>query len=117
MFEHEGNWTKALEHYDLLLRTGKMEQKSANSRTLSPEKSQQLAPGPFCISDNEMSQKTPFKGLIRSLQQIGCTHVLDIYCQGLASQKSQLQHDLEFTELQVCLISLLSKWKAIIALI
>ncbi|KAI5683411.1 hypothetical protein M9H77_04639 [Catharanthus roseus] len=100
MFEHEGNWTKALEHYDLLLRTGKMEQKSANSRTLSPEKSQQLAPGPFCISDNEMSQKTPFKGLIRSLQQIGCTHVLDIYCQGLASQKSQLQHDLEFTELQ-----------------
>lgn len=27
MFEHEGNWTKALELYDLLLRSGEMEQK------------------------------------------------------------------------------------------
>ncbi|KAF3642282.1 putative serine/threonine-protein kinase ATM-like isoform X4, partial [Capsicum annuum] len=40
------------------------------------------------------------KGLIRSLQQIGCTHLLDVYCQGLTSQKGRFQHDPEFTELQ-----------------
>ncbi|KAK9943183.1 hypothetical protein M0R45_008801 [Rubus argutus] len=61
-FEHEGNWSKALEYYDL--------------------------------------QRKPYKGLIRSLQQTGCMHVLDFYCQGLTSRKGQFHHDLEFTELQ-----------------
>lgn len=101
MFEHEGNWSKALELYDLLLRSGEMEQKDANTRTLLRENSQSLDPAPFCIPENETIQKKPFKGLMRSFQQIGCTHVLDVYCQGLASQKAQLQQDLEFTELQV----------------
>ncbi|KAL3529546.1 hypothetical protein ACH5RR_008868 [Cinchona calisaya] len=99
MFEHEGNWTKALEHYDLLVQSGSMEQINANSRNLSYE-SPPVVPALFSKSEDEILQKRPFKGLIRSLQQIGCTHVLDVYCQGLASQKGQLQHDLEFTELQ-----------------
>nr|KYP35766.1 Serine/threonine-protein kinase ATM [Cajanus cajan] len=47
-----------------------------------------------------MTQSRPYKGLIRSLQQIGCTHVLDMYCRGLTSSNDQLQHDLEFAELQ-----------------
>ena len=45
--------------------------------------------------------RKPYKGLVRSLQQIGCMHVLDLYCQGLTSRQGHFQHDLEFTELQV----------------
>lgn len=101
MFEHEGNWTKALEHYDLLVQSGSMERTSAHSRNLSSEDSQPVDPAQFSKSEDENMRRRPFKGLIRSLQQIGCTHVLDVYCQGLASQKCGLQRDLEFTELQV----------------
>ncbi|KAK1369721.1 hypothetical protein POM88_035813 [Heracleum sosnowskyi] len=64
MFEHEGNWSKALEYYDL--------------------------------QEDEMSIRKPYKGLIRSLQQLGCTHVLDLYSQGLTSRKGRFQHDFEF---------------------
>ncbi|KAK1369693.1 hypothetical protein POM88_035785 [Heracleum sosnowskyi] len=63
-FEHEGNWSKALEYYDL--------------------------------QEDEMSIRKPYKGLIRSLQQLGCTHVLDLYSQGLTSRKGRFQHDFEF---------------------
>ncbi|KAK1384233.1 hypothetical protein POM88_021968 [Heracleum sosnowskyi] len=66
-FEHDGNWSKALEYYDL---------------------------------QDEMRIRKPYKGLIRSLQQLGCTHVLDLYSQGLTSRKGRFQHDFEFTELQ-----------------
>lgn len=45
--------------------------------------------------------RRPYKGLIRSLQQIGCMHVLDLYCHGLTSRKDHFEHDQEFTELQV----------------
>ncbi|KAL6209452.1 hypothetical protein ACLB2K_020394 [Fragaria x ananassa] len=50
--------------------------------------------------DDLMKQRKPYKGLIRSLQQTGCMHVLDFYCQGLTSRKGQPYQDLEFTELQ-----------------
>ncbi|KAK9278063.1 hypothetical protein L1049_027621 [Liquidambar formosana] len=98
-FEHEGNWSKALEYYDLQVRSeavGEMD----GSRNLSPESSQPKTPLYFSNSDDEMRRRKPYKGLIRSLQQIGCTHVLDFYCQGLTSRKGEFQQDLEFTELQ-----------------
>ncbi|GAB4845683.1 hypothetical protein Ancab_039086 [Ancistrocladus abbreviatus] len=47
-----------------------------------------------------MKQRKPHIGLIRSLQQIGCSHILDLYCQGLVSRKVEFQHDHEFVELQ-----------------
>lgn len=35
---------------------------------------------------------------------MGCTHMLDLYCQGLTSRKGQFEQDLEFSELQVRLL-------------
>ncbi|KAI8543408.1 hypothetical protein RHMOL_Rhmol08G0215400 [Rhododendron molle] len=46
------------------------------------------------------------QGLIRSLQQMGCTHMLDLYCQGLTSRKGQFKQDLEFSELQKLVLSI-----------
>ena len=93
-FEHEGNWGKALEYYDLQVRTNGVDKSQRNS----------------CIencgttgADLELKQRNPYKGVIRSLQQIGCAHTLDLYCQGLVSRKGELQQDSEFLELQVCL--------------
>lgn len=92
-FEHEGNWSKALEYYDLQVRSEPIFQISGsiNSSAKSSEQPE----------EHGLISKKPYKGIIRSLQQIGCTHVLDVYCQGLTSQKSRFQHDLEFAELQV----------------
>ncbi|KAK7281904.1 hypothetical protein RIF29_10269 [Crotalaria pallida] len=98
--EHEGNWGKALEYYDLQARSGVSIQKDGSSRSLSLEKTGAANPSSFASDVDEMRQTRPYKGLIRSLQQIGCTHLLDMYCQGLTSSKDQLQHDLEFAELQ-----------------
>ncbi|XP_060670261.1 serine/threonine-protein kinase ATM [Ziziphus jujuba] len=97
-FEHEGNWGKALEYYDLQVRSAALVQMDYGSKS-SPMKQD-----PSCLSittvEEQMRQRNPYKGLIRSLQQIGCMHILDLYCQGLTSQKGQFQHDLEFSELQ-----------------
>ncbi|CAN0900398.1 Serine/threonine-protein kinase ATM [Linum grandiflorum] len=99
-FEHEGNWSKALEHYDLQVRSNAMLQSGADS-SIALEKTCQLdGHEPLSAVHDEMNQRKPYKGLMRSLQQMGCTHVLDLYCQGLTSRKDQLQHDLEFNELQ-----------------
>ncbi|KAK1388254.1 hypothetical protein POM88_016432 [Heracleum sosnowskyi] len=49
---------------------------------------------------DEMRIRKPYKGLIRSLQQLGCTHVLDLYSQGLTSRKGRFQHGFVYTELQ-----------------
>lgn len=99
--EHEGNWSKALEYYELQVRSDVMLQMDGNSGALSPHglPSVHLSPS---TSENEMMQRKPYKGLMRSLQQVGCMHVLDMYCKGLTSWKGQFQHDPEFTELQVC---------------
>ncbi|KAJ8427338.1 hypothetical protein Cgig2_030603 [Carnegiea gigantea] len=90
-FEHEGNWGKALEYYDLQLRTYGVDKSQRNS----------------CIencgttgAELELKQRNPYKGVIRSLQQIGCAHTLDLYCQGLVSRKGELQQDSEFLQLQ-----------------
>ncbi|CAL5444633.1 unnamed protein product [Camellia sinensis] len=95
-FEHEGNWSKALEYYDLQVRSEAEIQMDSTSKKLSPELSQPTVR----YSEVDIRQRKPYKGLIRSLQQMGSTHVLDLYCQGLTSRKGQFEHDLEFTELQ-----------------
>lgn len=100
-FEHEGNWSKALEYYDLQVRSDNILQIDGDSRTFSVEHTQPAAHLPLSVSKEEMRQRKPYKGLVRSLQQIGCSHVLDLYCQGLTSRKGQFQYDLEFNELQV----------------
>lgn len=98
--EHEGNWGKALEYYDLQVRSSVAVQKDGSSRSLSLDQTGAANLSSFASEVDEMRQSRPYKGLIRSLQQIGCTHLLDLYCQGLTSSKDQLQHDLEFAELQ-----------------
>ncbi|KAL0417040.1 UNVERIFIED_CONTAM: Serine/threonine-protein kinase ATM [Sesamum latifolium] len=98
-FEHEGNWGKALEYYDLQVRSEPIARISGSTFS-SSENTQQAEHADFSKTEHDQIQKKPYKGLIRSLQQIGCTHVLDVYCQGLTSQRGRFQHDLEFTELQ-----------------
>lgn len=96
-FEHEGNWSKALEYYDLQVRS----EPSVPSTKSLPETSHQRDNCSFPLTEDETKIRKPYKGLIRSLQQLGCTHVLDLYSQGLTSRKGRFQHDFEFTELQV----------------
>ncbi|KAM1451845.1 hypothetical protein ACFX2I_038908 [Malus domestica] len=99
-FEHEGNWSKALEYYDLQVRSAALVPVDFGSRNLSMEETQPTDCLSNPILENAMRQRKPYKGLIRSLQQTGCMHVLDLYCQGLTTRKGQFDHDLEFTELQ-----------------
>ncbi|KAK3035322.1 hypothetical protein RJ639_034030 [Escallonia herrerae] len=99
-FEHEGNWGKALEYFDLQARSEAEMHMGSCSKKISPEHSQQAVHLPVCTPEEELRQRKPYKGLIRSLQQIGCAHVLDLYCQGLSSRKGRFQHDSEFIELQ-----------------
>ncbi|CAH9111684.1 unnamed protein product [Cuscuta epithymum] len=93
--EHEGNWSKALEYYDLQIRSQLAE---PMVESIYAKKSQ-AAVNMYSRSDELMHGK-PLKGLIRSLQQIGCTHLLDVCCQWFTSQKAQFDHDPEFIELQ-----------------
>lgn len=100
-FEHEGNWSKALKYYDLQVRLETLE----NYQKYSTDESSRAA-SCASLSETDLAVKlrNPYKGVIRSLQQIGCSHILDLYCQGLASCRGEFQHDLEFVELQVRLI-------------
>ncbi|KAL8457793.1 hypothetical protein ACS0TY_035608 [Phlomoides rotata] len=98
-FEHEGNWSKALEYYDLQVRSEPTLQISGLSYS-SVGNSKPADHASSSRTEHHMMQKKPYKGLIRSLQKIGCSHVMDVYCQGLTSQRGLFQHDLEFTELQ-----------------
>ncbi|KAF5476799.1 hypothetical protein F2P56_003496 [Juglans regia] len=99
-FEHKGNWSKALEYYDLQVRSDASVKMDGGARYLSLE---QIQPADHLSGfrlEDEITNRNPYIGLIRSLQQVGCMHVLDLYCQGLTSRNSQFQHDQEFTELQ-----------------
>ncbi|KAL9265361.1 Serine/threonine-protein kinase ATM-like protein [Drosera capensis] len=96
-FEHEGNWSKALECYDLLV------QSDGGSNCLGSslvEDSTTSGPSSFSEIEDDRKHKKPFKGLIKSLQQIGCSHILDLYCHGLVSRNDEFRHDVEFAELQ-----------------
>lgn len=99
-FEHEGNWGKALEYYDLQVRSDVSRSEDGSFLSLPPDHTQAAYPSSIFTKVDQIRQWKPYKGLIRSLQQIGCTHLLDLYCQGLTSRNDQLQHDLEFAELQ-----------------
>ncbi|KAF9625359.1 hypothetical protein IFM89_022141 [Coptis chinensis] len=99
-YEHEGNWSKALEYYDLQVRAEHGVQTDGCLVNLSQGKLQEAHQVSLLQPIDEMRHWKSYKGLMRSLQQTGCTHLLDLYCQGLTSQKGQFHHDLEFTELQ-----------------
>lgn len=88
-YEHEGNWSKAVETYDLLLRSRK-------SPLLN------LRSGDVAESSTNGSKEQKWqshKGLMRSLRQMGCTYVIDLCNQSLAQQRG-LESDSEFRELQ-----------------
>lgn len=97
-FEHEGNWNKALEYYDLLVRSSEMGRIDYLSGKPSADDSCTSS-----LAEGNMGDWKYYKGLMRSLQKTGCTHVLDVYCQGLTNQKGCFQRDSEFTDLQVSL--------------
>ncbi|CAN8254904.1 unnamed protein product [Cochlearia groenlandica] len=99
-FEHEGNWSRALEYYDLQARSQKMVVPRSPSENPEVEHFQPTTSAEHSFSAEGEGQRQPFKGLIRSLQQTGCTHVLDLYCRGLTSREGGFQYDPEFIELQ-----------------
>ncbi|KAK9684733.1 hypothetical protein RND81_10G228300 [Saponaria officinalis] len=96
-FEHEGNWVKALEYHDLQVR---LERVDLPQKCVSHESSGPTNSLPLPKTELEMSQRKPYKGVIKSLQRIGCAHIFDLYCQGLVSRQGEFQEDLEFVELQ-----------------
>ncbi|KAM1794110.1 hypothetical protein EV2_035356 [Malus domestica] len=52
------------------------------SKSLSVEETQSTYRLSTPTLENAMRQRKPYKGLIGSLQQTGCMHALDLYCQG-----------------------------------
>lgn len=107
-FEHEGNWTRALEYYDLQARSQKIVVPGSVSENIEVEQFQPTTSARHSVFGEWEVQRQPFKGLIKSLQQTGCMHVLDLYCQGLTSREGCFQYDPEFIELQVCILIWLS---------
>ncbi|XP_019058626.1 PREDICTED: serine/threonine-protein kinase ATM isoform X2 [Tarenaya hassleriana] len=95
-YEHEGNWTRALEYYDLQARSENMLPHCG----VEVERCQPASGAWHSIHNEQAVQRKPYKGLIRSLQQTGCMHVLDLYCQGLTCREGYYQYDPEFIELQ-----------------
>ncbi|KAJ3700717.1 hypothetical protein LUZ61_004422 [Rhynchospora tenuis] len=94
-FEHEGNWSKSLEYYDLLVRSA-----PAGNIAISPERMCKDWNSYSSLSGMNKANWDLYKGLLRSLQKTGCTHMLDMYCQGLTSQKEFFHNDPEFVDIQ-----------------
>ena len=103
-FEHEGNWSRALEYYDLQARSQKIVVPGSLPENQGVEHFQPTTSAQHSVFGEGEVQRQPFKGLIRSLQQTGCMHVLDLYCRGLTSREGSFQYDPEFIELQVCIL-------------
>ncbi|XP_013615184.1 PREDICTED: serine/threonine-protein kinase ATM-like, partial [Brassica oleracea var. oleracea] len=99
-FEHEGNWSRALEYYDLQARSQKIVVPGSLPENQGVEHFQPTTSAQHSVFGEGEVQRQPFKGLIRSLQQTGCMHVLDLYCRGLTSREGSFQYDPEFIELQ-----------------
>jgi ataxia telangiectasia mutated family protein len=97
-YEHEGDWSSALEYYDLLVRSTQKENLGDFAGTVLPKSSAVSSKA----DDKILNWKT-HKGLMRSLQKTGCSHVLDFYSQGLTNQNACLQQDSEFIDIQVCI--------------
>ncbi|XP_047341337.1 serine/threonine-protein kinase ATM [Impatiens glandulifera] len=98
-FEHEGNWSKALEYYDLKIRSD-INMQMSTAINVSSELPQQTTHPCSPPLEDHMTHRKSHKGLIRSLQHMGCNHVLDFYCQSLTSRNSNFENDIEFHELQ-----------------
>ncbi|KAI4341398.1 hypothetical protein MLD38_026128 [Melastoma candidum] len=99
-FEHEGNWRKAIEYYDLQVRSEAMLLVDDGPGLSSMKKLPKLTPASTLASDNVPSLGKPYKGLIRALQRNGCTHLLDLYFHGLTSCEGYFQSDEELAELE-----------------
>lgn len=97
LYEHEGDWSRAVGSYDLLLRNMRsMTEVSLNDRDVKgPTTGYMVSP------ENSEKEWDYNKGLMKSLQRTGCDHVLKMYCKGLALEKDSLDQDIEFQELQV----------------
>uniref|UniRef100_A0A0D3EIP8 Serine/threonine-protein kinase ATM n=1 Tax=Oryza barthii TaxID=65489 RepID=A0A0D3EIP8_9ORYZ len=94
-YEHEGDWSSALEYHDLLVRSTRKENHGSLAGTALTVPSDVPSK-----AEEKMLNWQMHKGLMRSLQKTGCSHVLDVYCQGLSNQKSCLQQDSEFIDIQ-----------------
>ncbi|KAF8657076.1 hypothetical protein HU200_060414 [Digitaria exilis] len=92
-YEHEGDWSGALEYYDLLVRSSPKEHLGNLTGPVL------TGPSAFRAEDKMLNWKM-HKGLMRSLQKTGCSHVLNVYCEGLTHQKGSLQQDAEFIDIQ-----------------
>jgi hypothetical protein len=94
-YEHEGNWSKAVDSYDLLLRTAKPAQ-------LGGPPSKPNTEGNYSLSEDGMLPNWQLhKGLMRTLQQKGSSHILEMYRCGISQQAAGLRLDAEFKEMQV----------------
>ncbi len=85
LYEHEGNWSKAAESYDLLLRSQESMlgmRVSTTEQHVSGQRDWQL-----------------HQGLMKSLQQMGCSLIANLYYTGLA-QEGGIAKDSQFRELE-----------------
>ncbi|MCO5564113.1 hypothetical protein L7F22_017769 [Adiantum nelumboides] len=96
LFEHEGNWSRAVGSYDLLLR--KINVRKGQKEVV--DETRPIRRGLDDFSSNQSLEWSYNKGLMRSLQRTGSEHVLKMYCEGLALEKESLEQDIEFQELQ-----------------
>ncbi|BBN18785.1 serine-protein kinase ATM [Marchantia polymorpha subsp. ruderalis] len=100
-YEHEGNWSKALENYDLLLRSSKTGRAGDKVDSFSEVFKLGAAVEKSFLPTSAVNQKWQLnKGLMKSLQQKGCSHVLDMYSSGVSQQEDGISMDAEFKEIQ-----------------
>ncbi|GBG59962.1 hypothetical protein CBR_g292 [Chara braunii] len=124
LFEHEGRWDKAMENYDLLLQASRSKRREALKgfrfcggvatveQPITGCGTRRFGTPGGCLLnealDNVKQSKSAFerrdwgmqKGLLRSLQQMGCWHIEGMYSQGLFARVKEPDTDPEFAELQ-----------------
>ena len=74
LYEHEGSWDKALTGYDLLCRRTPALAASAGTEAATP--------GPQQTGMPDEASAYGQQGLLTSLQQLGCRHLIEAYWQG-----------------------------------
>ncbi|CAM6085267.1 unnamed protein product [Calypogeia fissa] len=110
-YEHEGNWSKALENYDLLLRTAKPTQFTKMNDMFSQQTHASVGEQDFSSKGSVLPNWQLHKGLMRTLQQKGCSHILEMYRCGVSQQESGLGLDSEFKEMQFEAAWRTGKWE------
>jgi hypothetical protein len=84
-----------VDSYDLLLRTAKPAQLGGPPSKANTE-------GKYSLSEESMLPNWQLhKGLMRTLQQKGSSHILEMYRCGISEQAAGLRLDAEFKEMQV----------------